>query len=92
VYLVADEIGRHNRWDQAAGEVIPLLSWREIKQLQAEGVSFGSHSATHRSLSSLRLQEVVRELRRSTAVLEQGLGTAVRSFAYPYGAFNWVIQ
>jgi hypothetical protein len=37
VFLVADEIGKSNRWDRVCGEEVPLLGWQEIRQLQSEG-------------------------------------------------------
>ena len=92
VYLVAGEIGRANRWDHEYGEVVPLLGWREIRELQAEGVSFGSHSLTHPMLTSIPLKQVIHELTRPKDILEQGLGIPVNSFSYPHDEFNKVIQ
>ncbi len=93
VFLVADKIGGTNTWDQEEfGETLPLLDWREIRELQAAGASFGSHTASHEWLPDLSWRQVVRELRRSKRVLEQGLGTPVSSLAYPWGAFNKPIQ
>jgi peptidoglycan/xylan/chitin deacetylase (PgdA/CDA1 family) len=43
VFLVVDEMGRSSHWDRFHGEEAPLLGWREIWQLQSEGVEFGSH-------------------------------------------------
>lgn len=93
VFLVADKIGGTNTWDQEEyGEVLPLLDWREIRELQAAGVKFGSHTATHPWLPDLSWRQVVRELRHSQRVLEQGLGAPVSALAYPWGAFNKPIQ
>ncbi len=92
VFLVADKIGCTNTWDAEYGETVELLDWREIRQLQAAGVNFGSHTATHPWLPSLSWRQVVRDLRRSKQVLEQGLGAPVDSLAYPWGAFNKPIQ
>lgn len=92
VFLAVDHVGQSNRWDQVYGEDIPLLGWQEIKQLQAEGVEFGSHSASHRSLISLSFEEVVREAARSRTILEQELGNPIRAFAYPYGDFDPVVE
>ncbi len=92
VFLVADQIGGTNVWDAEHGESIPLLDWREIRELQAAGVSFGSHTASHAWLPDLSWRGVVRELRRSKQILDQGLGTPVSAVAYPWGAFNKPIQ
>lgn len=93
IFLVTDEIGRKNCWDHDEyGEMIQLLNWREIRQLQANNISFGSHAATHRSLSSLSFRDIVREFKRSKDTLEQGIGVEVNSLAYPYGDYNRIAQ
>ena len=91
VLLVADEIGRSNSW-RFYGEEIPLLGWDEIRQLRKEGVEFGSLSASHRPLTSLSVDEIVREGARSRAILERGLGEPIQTFAYPYGDTDRVVQ
>jgi len=85
VYLVAGAIGKTNRWDRRHKETVPLLTWSNIRDLQREGVRFGSHTVTHRSLPSLPLSAVLGELRQSRDMLEQGLGVEVSSVAYPFG-------
>ena len=92
VFLVADLVGQSNAWDSAYGEDLPLLKWEQIKQLQTEGVEFGSHSASHCLLTSLSPTEVVREGFRSRAILEHELGKPIRAFAYPYGDVDQVVK
>ena len=92
VFLVADLIGRSNLWDEAYGEGIPLLGWQEIRQLRDEGIIFGSHSMSHRPLTSLSAKEIWQEGERSRTLLERGLGVPVTAFAYPYGDFNAVVE
>jgi peptidoglycan/xylan/chitin deacetylase (PgdA/CDA1 family) len=92
IFLVAGELGQTNRWDQCYGESKPLLTWDEIYRLQEEGVSFGSHSLTHPTLTTILRKQVKKELYDSRLLLQQGFGTPVTSFAYPYGEFNRRIQ
>jgi len=92
VFLVANEIGKSNQWDRVYGEEVPLLGWGEIRQLQSEGVEFGSHSATHQPLTGLSITDVVCEGIRSRAILERELQTPIRAFAYPYGDVDQVVQ
>ncbi|MEO1373350.1 MAG: trifunctional glycosyltransferase/class I SAM-dependent methyltransferase/polysaccharide deacetylase [Cyanobacteria bacterium J06635_10] len=92
VFLVTDCIGGTNIWDRAYGEEVPLMGWQEIRELQDEGVEFGSHSVTHSPLTSLSHTEVVREAARSRMLLERYLGKSVNTFAYPYGDFNPVVR
>jgi peptidoglycan/xylan/chitin deacetylase (PgdA/CDA1 family) len=60
------------------------LTWNEVRELQAHGITFGSHTVTHPQLQSLSRAEVQRELRDSRATIEDAVGTSVSSFAYPF--------
>lgn len=61
VFLVSEQVGKSNQWDTVYGERVPLMDWSQIRQLQAQGIEFGSHTATHRPLTALSAAEVVRE-------------------------------
>jgi peptidoglycan/xylan/chitin deacetylase (PgdA/CDA1 family) len=63
---------------------IECLTWGEVRQLQAAGVEFGSHTVTHPQLKSLKAEAVRHEVVASKEAIEQALGCAVQSFAYPY--------
>ena len=85
-YLVSAHIGGTSRWLAADDEGDrPLMSWTEVRELAAEGVEIGSHSHRHRALDLLSLSDATDEIVRSRRVLEDGLGRAVTTFAYPYG-------
>jgi peptidoglycan/xylan/chitin deacetylase (PgdA/CDA1 family) len=92
VFLVAKQVGLSNSWDQLYGEEVPLLGWEAIGRLREEGVHFGSHSASHRPLTALSLQEVAEEGIQARAILERGLGEPVTTFAYPYGDADSSVQ
>jgi peptidoglycan/xylan/chitin deacetylase (PgdA/CDA1 family) len=92
VFLVAEQIGGANHWDRAYGEEVPLLGWEQIHRLRDEGIEFGSHSASHLPLSALSPAEIVSEGARSRAILERGLGLAVRAIAYPHGAEDRIVR
>ena len=87
VFVVADKIGGVNDWDaETPGE--PLLSADEIHTLHAAGVEIGSHGATHRPLTRLSDDDLLRELAGSKDTLERLTGAPVTSFCYPYGDFD----
>jgi len=92
VFLVADRVGQSNQWDTIYGEEVPLMDWFQIRQLQAQGVEFGSHTATHRHLTALSIEEIVEECARSRTFLTQELGQPIQTIAYPYGDVDPVIQ
>jgi peptidoglycan/xylan/chitin deacetylase (PgdA/CDA1 family) len=60
------------------------LTWSEVREMRSRGVGFGSHTVNHPKLVELSSSEVERELVESKARIEQQIGEAVRSFAFPY--------
>lgn len=60
----------------------------QIRELQRHGVQFGSHSLTHLSLPELNTADLRREVEDSKHRLEDLLGEAVNTFAYPFGEAN----
>ncbi|MFC5993655.1 polysaccharide deacetylase family protein [Pseudonocardia hispaniensis] len=62
----------------------PMLSWAELRELAALG-ELGAHSHTHRELDTLPTAAVRQEVVDSKRRLEDGVGRAVHSFAYPFG-------
>lgn len=93
VFLVTDCVGKHNFWenkeDGSTGMPLgKLLSWDEIKELSKSGIDFGAHSVSHPDLTKIPLEEARREIIESKSAIEQHLGTAAATFAYPYGHFN----
>ncbi len=92
LFVVADEVGRTNRWDQGRGEKLRLLGWKQLRRLQSQGIEVASHSASHAPLSVLASVDIVREGARSRAILERELGRPVKAFAYPYGIHDQAVQ
>ncbi|MEX0761262.1 MAG: polysaccharide deacetylase family protein [Dehalococcoidia bacterium] len=92
VFLVSNELGGINSWDRGKVDSAPLMGFKEIREVQASGVTFGSHSCTHPLLATLDSATAFREIVDSKSALEQVLGTEVRLFCYPYGNSNSSIQ
>lgn len=62
------------------------LTGKELAELAAGSlVEIGAHSITHATLPAQSAPMVEREVRQSKLILEEWLGRAVTSFAYPYG-------
>jgi peptidoglycan/xylan/chitin deacetylase (PgdA/CDA1 family) len=87
VFPVSDYLGRDNRWPDQPAFVPPdrLLSWAELRELASAGWEVGAHTRTHPDLTGLDAGAVAAEVLGGKAVLEDRLGLAVRTFAYPYG-------
>ena len=90
VFAVTECCGKYNDWSGNPPDLprSELLGWPDIKELSASGIEFGSHTATHPNLTKIDGDEAVAELARSKETIEDALGKTVRTFAYPYGAFD----
>lgn len=63
---------------------LDCLTWNEVRELSRAGVLFGSHTVTHPILKEVSHDQLEAELRDSKSTIENELGFAIDSFAYPY--------
>lgn len=68
----------------------PMLSWGQLQEMHHYGIRVGAHSLTHPDLRQLPRERAETEIAGSQARLEERLGAAVRTFAYPFGRFDTV--
>ncbi len=61
------------------------LSPSQIHEMKNDNISFGSHTVSHRVLTNLTKEEIVREIRGSKDMLESQLGQRINFFSYPVG-------
>ncbi len=76
IFLVSDFINSNSS---------KYLSPSEIDEMMGNNISFGSHTISHRILTRLRNEEIIREIKDSKDILESQLGRRINSFAYPVG-------
>jgi peptidoglycan/xylan/chitin deacetylase (PgdA/CDA1 family) len=85
-------LGRISNWTDLGGPNVvgeQVASAARLKALASLGhISFGSHSVTHRDLTRLVEGELVEELSRSKAVLEEITGRSIVTLSFPYGRFG----
>ncbi len=76
-FIVSDRVGTpaHVTWDQ-------------LKEMSAHGMSVQSHSHTHPFLTQCTASEVREELAQSKAIIEKHLDKSVEIFAVPGGDWN----
>lgn len=72
----------------AAGNAGGYLSWDQLKEMHAAGMTIGGHTISHPNLTALPDDAVTRELVESKAAIEKNLGVPCTTFAYPYGDFD----
>ncbi|WP_354643331.1 polysaccharide deacetylase family protein [Kitasatospora camelliae] len=70
----------------------PMLSWRQITNLDALGIEIGGHSRTHAQLDTLRGRRLDDELDGCKRELEDAVGHPVTAFAYPGGYADPVVR
>jgi len=89
VFLVSDYAGRENSWDLKLGRpAVRHLTWERVRELSEQGVTFGSHSASHADATTQSYDAFVDELRRSRRDIEAATGKPVRTLSYPFGRCN----
>jgi len=76
-FIITDFVGRPG-----------YLTWDQIAEMDAAGMSFGAHSLTHPDFTRIGPAELRRQLVEPRQVLEEHLGHPVRFLAYPSGKYN----
>lgn len=64
-----------------------FMSWSEVYSLIEKGYEIGSHSYSHRRLSGLEGEELVKEIGYAKKKFEEK-GIRIRYFSYPYGFYG----
>ncbi|MDX1548321.1 MAG: polysaccharide deacetylase family protein [Rhodothermales bacterium] len=94
VFLITRYCGGHNDWPGHASPVgrLPLMDWPQARELQRHGIELGAHTLTHPDLRRLDPATAEQEIAQSRAEIEDRLGTAVHTFAYPYGRYDAAVK
>ncbi len=93
VFLVSDFAGRANTWDLSLGRpAFRHLDWAQAREMAAQGVTFGSHTAAHEDLTRMPPAALARDLARSKRTIEDALGVPVRTLSYPFGRYTEVVK
>lgn len=61
------------------------MSWRELGEMSQAGVDLGLHGHSHRNLSFLGREEVIRDVITGIEAFQKGLGYCPEFFSLPYG-------
>ncbi|HYE72047.1 MAG TPA: polysaccharide deacetylase family protein, partial [Blastocatellia bacterium] len=73
-------------------ESVQLMTWKMVREMFAEGITFGAHSEHHPVLTLESTQFAEREILGSKRELQDQLGAEVRHFAYPNGCYNQSVK
>ncbi|MBT5434697.1 MAG: polysaccharide deacetylase family protein [Rhodospirillaceae bacterium] len=72
----------------SVGQVGGVLTWDDVRTLEAAGVTIGAHGAGHAHMAFLDRGAMEEDLVRMTSTFLQELGYVPRLFAYPYGEYS----
>jgi peptidoglycan/xylan/chitin deacetylase (PgdA/CDA1 family) len=91
IFIPTDCLGQSPSWltesdDSLSKQVV--MSVDQLKSLDANLVSLGSHGCTHSNLLLLEEEEARMEIYQSKQCLESHSKRRVDTFAFPYGAFD----
>lgn len=84
-FIPGDRVGRSADWVAAEGEERPLMDGSQLHDLLQAGMEIGGHGCTHRDLTTLSDGELEREVVIGRRALEERIGCALPTFAYPFG-------
>lgn len=93
LYVPTGYVGGRSAWlADEAEDHRSLLSWSQLREISGHGVECGAHSHSHPQMDLLDRRAMTREIGLSKALLEDHLGRAVTSFAYPFGYANATVR
>lgn len=90
VFAISRWMGKTNEWPghEPPLGVLPLMTWEEAREMQRHGVEVAAHTRTHPDLTQISAAVGADEIVGSKRDIEDRLGTAVETFAYPYGSIS----
>jgi peptidoglycan/xylan/chitin deacetylase (PgdA/CDA1 family) len=96
IFLVTDYINTDHiyYWDEPKianirdTDLYKPLTWKQIHEMAAYGIEFGSHTCTHPELTNASVGQCRNEIVHSRRDLQANLRKPVVSFCYPRGNLN----
>jgi tetratricopeptide (TPR) repeat protein len=67
-----------------------ILSWEEIREMAQKNIAIGSHTHTHRVLSTINTSSQKEEMILSKLIIEESIGQPVLSISYPVGEPQYI--
>jgi len=73
---------------ESSAAVDNTMTWEQIAELHACGVTFGSHTSTHEILTTIPAIQAEQEIVSSREVIQQKLSSSCHLFSYPNGDYS----
>jgi peptidoglycan/xylan/chitin deacetylase (PgdA/CDA1 family) len=68
------------------------MNWDQLRDLAAQGVTIGAHSASHLHMIGPSMDQITGEIERSNSRFQAELGFTPTLFAYPYGEMSLAVR
>lgn len=91
VQLVCEHLGFPSLNDMQNNEDYCFLTWAEVMEMAASGISFGAHTVNHVNLIHEDKERAKREIQTSKQAIERHLGKECIAFCYPFGRSGYNI-
>ncbi len=93
LYVTTAFVNGTSCWLRREGEdQRPILTWDQLAEISMRGIECGGHGHYHHQLDILPHTKARDEIVHCKEILEDRLGRAVTSFAYPYGYHSTTTQ
>jgi len=69
-----------------------ILTWEEIREMAQKYIAVGSHTHTHRVLSTINTSSQKEEMILSKLIIEENIGQPVLSISYPVGEPKYITE
>lgn len=73
---------------ESSAAVDRTMTWEQISELHAGGVTFGSHTSTHEILTMIPAAQAGQEIALSRETIQQKLDASCSLFSYPNGDYS----
>ncbi|PTN08340.1 polysaccharide deacetylase family protein [Mangrovibacterium marinum] len=83
---MAEEVGIN--WDEWLADNQPYMTMEQVKSLQNDGFTIGSHSMDHPEFELLDEESQLEEIRESMDWLNRKLQPTIKAFAFPFTDFG----
>jgi peptidoglycan/xylan/chitin deacetylase (PgdA/CDA1 family) len=77
---------------KSSAEVDRTMTWEQIAELHAGGVTFGSHTSTHEILTTIPAVQAEQEIASSREAIQQKLQASCSLFSYPNGDYSELVR
>lgn len=82
---IIERAGRFPHDVQRDNPLLPVMNWRQLRDMKEQGFTIGSHSVNHIDCAAEPEETVWKELVQSAEDLRRKVGLTDLIFAYPYG-------